>query len=668
MKNLLSDCLSECIKYIPAGIIISNTKGDIIHANTELCNLLGYNSVELSMMNISDIILKNEQLLTHEVLEQLTQHSIPHINIEKQLYTKNNSIIWVSIKASFIETSEDINNHFILVFDDITEKKEAEQKLSVREHLLMLFVKHTPAAIAMFNNKMEYIAASDRFLKDYHLLENNIIGKCHYDIFPEIPERWKQIHRDCLSGATMSEDEDPFPRADGTLDWVKWEILPWYNNNGNIGGIILFSEVITPHKEAEHDLIKKNEEIKMLNREYISLNKVLNENVAKLRQLNEELLEAKNKAEESDRLKTSFLQNMSHEIRTPLNAILGFSDILPEKFNDKQKLKKFTDIIKQRGIDLLDIINDILDIAKIESGQIPIHTAECNIQTLIEEIKHVITGIQQKFKKTHIEFKVISNHHLSSNVIIIDYIKLKQILMNLLSNAFKFTNTGYVQLEYYFIDNQNIKFRIIDTGIGIAKEHQDDIFERFIQLQNISSHMISGTGLGLSIVKGLLNILGGEITVTSDLNKGSCFEFTFPYKITHNDISPTIKLSNKQSPPSNLNILIVEDDESNTFYLEELLNSTDVKLYKTMLGKDALKIVEQKNINVILLDIKLPDISGIEVAKIIKKSNPQIFIIAQSAYASHDDEKLAINAGCDAFVAKPIDKKILFLRLNESVF
>ncbi len=243
-----------------------------------------------------------------------------------------------------------------------------------------------------------------------------------------------------------------------------------------------------------------------------------------------ELIKAKERAEESDRLKTAFLQNMSHEIRTPMNAIMGFSRLLSKNFNDKQKLEKYTGIINQRSGDLLDIINDILDIAKIESGQLSINVEEFELNELFSELTLFFREQQNRMGKQEIKFNLTANCHPSATFIISDKVKLKQIFINLIGNAFKFTQTGTIEGGCKFDKNNNLIFYVSDTGIGIPADKQQFVFERFSQINQESNKAIGGTGLGLPIVKGLVALLGGEIFLKSELGKGSVFSFTLPHK------------------------------------------------------------------------------------------------------------------------------------------
>jgi len=243
-----------------------------------------------------------------------------------------------------------------------------------------------------------------------------------------------------------------------------------------------------------------------------------------------ELIKAKEKAEESDRLKTAFLQNMSHEIRTPMNAIMGFAELLPDNFNNKQKLELFSGIINQRCSDLLNIINDILDIARIESGQLPLAVVNCTLGNVFDDLKLFFMQYRERMGKQHIELIIQPYCDLHTLVVSTDELKLKQIFINLISNAFKFTEKGKIEMGCKKDEIQGLIFYVSDTGIGIPKDKHSLIFDRFTQLNAVQSRLQSGTGLGLSIVKGLVSLLGGKIWLDSEPGRGSTFYFTIDLK------------------------------------------------------------------------------------------------------------------------------------------
>jgi PAS domain S-box-containing protein len=251
--------------------------------------------------------------------------------------------------------------------------------------------------------------------------------------------------------------------------------------------------------------------------------------ISERKKFEKELIEAKEKAVESDYLKTAFLQNMSHEIRTPINAIMGFSDLLVEHLDDKEKLRYFSEIISSRSNDLLEIINDILDIARIEAGQAKVNNETFQLKNLMDDLINFFSGHQVKLKKQHIDFALKLSKETENLSITTDRVKLKQILINLIGNAFKFTHQGKIEGGTYISDNQ-LTFYVSDTGIGIPEDKHGYIFERFSQISSYEKNL-GGTGLGLTIVKGLVKLLGGEVSLKSIPHQGTTFYFTINCKI-----------------------------------------------------------------------------------------------------------------------------------------
>ena len=302
--------------------------------------------------------------------------------------------------------------HLITVARDITERKQAEEALKQNEHVLRLFVEHSPASIAMLDRGLRYIVASRRYLVDYRLGDQDLTGRSHYEIFPEIPEHWKEIHRRCLQGAIETAEGDPFPREDGTLDWVRWEIRPWYEETGKVGGVILFSEVITERKQIQDDLRLFN----------LSFEQRVMERTLELSHAN--------------RAKDEFLANMSYELRTPLNAILGLSESLLEQRRGSLNERQFQSIelIASSGKHLLNLINDILEVSKIEAGKLQLHTDVVSVKELCTSSLNFIRELAVQ-KLIAVEFTCDE----SISTIQADPQRIKQVLINLLTNAVKFT-------------------------------------------------------------------------------------------------------------------------------------------------------------------------------------------------------------------------------------
>ena len=387
------------------------------------------------------------------------------------------------------------------------------------------------------------------------------------------------------------------------------------------------------------------------------------------KQVEEELIRSKERAEESDRLKTAFLQNMSHEIRTPMNAIIGFSSLLVDCFEDKPKLAEYSGIISQRSKDLLEIINDILDISIIESGQLTVNNEAGNLNEIFTELSAFFYGYRKRSGKLHIKFSLEAPDDPSLNAIVTDRTKLVQIFTNLLSNAFKFTSSGKIEAGCKFDRNQNLIFYVSDTGIGIPVDKQEIIFDRFARIDQPNSALIGGTGLGLSIARGLVELLGGEIWLESEVGKGTSFFFSIPIKLA--DAANTEQITPDKISAykfTGKTILLVEDDQYNTTYIKEILSATKLKIMHAESGYEAVQMATSQSPDLVLMDIRLPDIDGYEATRLIKQQKPGIKIIAQTAYAAEDDKQRALDAGCVDYISKPIDRELLLAMLEKHIY
>jgi len=980
-------------------------EGNFIDINEVACKMLGYTREELLQMKISDIemIESEEETLVHLKKVSLTGED----RFESKHRCKDGRIIDVEISVKSRETQ----NLLVVFVHDITKRKKAEFDIQRNESLLRLFIENSPAAIAMFDTDMRYIIASRRYLLDYELGKQNIIGKSHYEIFPEIDDRWKKIHQRCMKGSTEKCEEDTFPRLNGKVDWVRWEIRPWHESEGTIGGIILFSEVISKRKEAEaqvkeinemlsqylkhspiytyikevspdrsivlqasdnfidmigipgNDMIGKTMEelfppdfamkitaddwkVASLNEVYkldeelngrsyttikfpfkrgdktllagytiditdrknaerdiletearwrravadspvpimihdeddqvlqlskgwtkysgytlddiptladwteraygersgykkdyidqlfsinqtvdngewmvtakdgskriwyfqttplgkihgakrvlhsmalditerkdtekalsnekqtlaniiigtnsgtwdwnfqtgkVELNKrwaeiigftleelmpidintwvksihpddlkIANEILdlhikheleyydTEFRQLHkngnwvwvhargkvvewtmegkpliisgthlditerklaeQELIAAKEHAEESDRLKSAFLANMSHEIRTPMNGILGFAELLKEPELSGEQQQEYIRVIEKSGARMLNIINDIVDISKIESGQMNLSISETNVNEQLDYLS--------KFFKTEASNKGIQLVNTSAltakeATISCDREKLYAILTNLIKNAIKYTDSGLIEfgccrletLHATSLPQEYLQFYVKDTGAGIPKNRQKAIFERFIQAEIVDKMARQGAGLGLAISKAYVEMLGGSIWVESEYGKGSTFYFTLPDRIRkelQNDTEKNILNKKTEIKMKMLKILIVEDDDSSSRLISIVMSKYGNEIISVKTGNEAVEACQRHpDLDLILMDIQIPEIDGYEATRIIRQFNKSIVIIAQTAFALAGDRELAIEAGCTDYISKPIKR------------
>ena len=384
--------------------------------------------------------------------------------------------------------------------------------------------------------------------------------------------------------------------------------------------------------------------------------------VTERKRVEAELIISKEAAESANRMKTIFLANMSHEIRTPMNSILGFSDLLLTKDYTKENAEYFLQIINSSTKQLLNVINDIIDVSIIETGQLKINSRQANVNSLLNNVYNLhLYSAKQK------GVELIVNKGLNDNksIVLVDDFRLAQILNNLVNNAIKFTSKGSVRFGYERVD-QYLRFFVFDTGKGIPKEYHTVVFERFRQVDEGQKESVGGNGLGLSICKSLVELMGGKIWLKSEVDVGSEFYFTIPYDPLINfqeekdgtDYS-TINLSGKT-------ILLAEDDDSSSFLFDSLLKPANVNI---VFAKNGIEVMEQFlsgiKIDLILMDIKMPMMNGLEATREIRKFNKTVPIIAQTAFAMAEDKENAISAGCNYFIAKPINQTEFFSILSQ---
>ncbi len=376
-----------------------------------------------------------------------------------------------------------------------------------------------------------------------------------------------------------------------------------------------------------------------------------------------QLIKAREKAEESDRLKSAFLANMSHEIRTPMNGIMGFADLLKDvSYSDVEKIR-FVDIIKKSGERMLNIINDLIDISKVESGLMEIKISETNITDQLEYIHAFFSG---EVKKKGLEF-TITNRLDNNNICIgTDKEKLFAILTNLVKNAIKYTDKGTIELSCEMKEG-SVFFAIRDTGIGISSDRMAAIFERFVQADIKDKRALQGAGLGLTISKAYVEMLGGKIWVNSTLGEGSEFCFSIQcHSAQPSDNKSQDSAEGDFKSVSLKKVLIVEDDDTSKMYLSILLKSVSSQIFVEHDGAEAINCCRNNpDLDLILMDVKLPIVSGYEAVKQIRKFNKDVIIIAQTAYGLTGEYNKAILAGCNNYLSKPISKETLFAMLTK---
>ncbi|VAW28032.1 Two-component system sensor histidine kinase, partial [hydrothermal vent metagenome] len=407
-------------------------------------------------------------------------------------------------------------------------------------------------------------------------------------------------------------------------------------------------------KNAEQKLQELNEELAAQNEEYEVLNEELMDSMERIKRINAELKIAKEKAEESNRLKTAFLHNMSHEIRTPMNGIFGFCELLKEPNLREYQQQEYIDVILKSGNRMLNTINDLMDISMIESGHEKLELSMVNINTQIESL---YTFFKPEVEKTEMQLFFKTALSGQESTIKTDKQKIYAILANLVKNAIKYSHKGFIEFGYTKKENF-LEFFVKDTGIGIPKERQKAVFERFVQADIEDRRVYEGSGLGLSISKAYVEMLGGEIWVESEEGEGSQFYFTIPY-ITENKEVKTAKekTSGKKlkAQVKKLKVLIVEDEETADTYLTIVIKKYSKEVLHAKDGREAVDLCRNNpDLDLVLMDIKMPVMGGYEATRKIREFNKELIIIAQTAFGFSNDREKAIEAGCNDYISKPI--------------
>jgi len=577
----------------------------------------------------------------------------------------------IDYEARVVVCAED---EVLIIVRDITERKQAEAAIDRERNQLRQIITNAPVAMAMFDTEMRYLTHSQKWLTLYDLEEQSLIGRSEYEVFPDIPEKWKLNHQRALKGEALSSSEDIWEREDGSKDYQRWALHPWYKPNGEVGGIVIAVERI------------------------------------------KELVKAREAAFEASRLKSEFLATMSHELRTPLNAVIGMTGLLlnTELRSDQ---RGFVKIIRRSSDKLLTIINDILDFSKIESGKLELEQQPFDLQTCVEESLSLLAS-QAAEKSLKLAYSIAPP---TPNTIIGDAARLGQILVNLLSNAVKFTETGEVMVSvtarklgareegqeareeegisegveetdssssrlqplasrlslyphpsplaprpYY-----EIQFAVKDTGIGIPQERMEKLFKSFSQVDSSISRRYGGTGLGLAICKQLAEIMGGRAWVESQVGQGSIFYFTLVAQaspIQLDTSEETIQAIPRLAEQLPLRILLAEDNRVNQQVALLTLEQLGYHADAVSNGLEVLQSLRRQPYHVVLMDIQMPEMDGLSTTRQIYQELPpdqRPRIIALTAYATEDNWKQCLEVGMDDYISKPIQITKLIRALSQ---
>jgi len=630
------------IENAPDGIVLIDKDGNFTYASPPATRMFGFTNQELVLYNPAQLTHPDDLPMVFDTLERLVRDPALVPTIMYRFMHKDGRWLWIESTFSNLLDKPGIGS-IVINFRNITDRKLAEDKLKESEfhaRKLSRGIEQSPAAVIITDTQGQIEYVNPKFTQMTGYSSDRVRGKVarilKKDRTPE--DIHQQIWQTICSGKVWT-GEYVSRRMNGEAYWESVSLTPILDPESAISNYIITMEDISDRKKMIADL-----------------------------------MDARKKAEESDRLKSSFLANMSHEIRTPMNAIVGFSEMLSAPDLTTGERNKFSAIIRSRSDDLMHIINDLLEISRIESGNVKVIRNRVMINEMLGELDAIFRKRLQQSSKATISLVVERPLPDNQSIIQTDGYILKQVFSNLIENSIKYTSTGRIKFGYLLPGHDSITFFVSDTGIGISKSNQEIIFEHFRQAEIENPHQYSGTGLGLAICKGSLALLEGIIWVESEPGKGSTFYFTLPFQQQPGlPVPPPLPPEGvRTTPPGSQyswqgkQVLIVEDEPTNMEFLRLVLRKTQVSITPVPSGeilRGLYKNLEQYDL--VLLDVRLPDASGWELAGEIKAIRPELPVIAQTAFAMASDRQKSLAAGCDNFISKPINKTTLLNMMEE---
>lgn len=603
-------------------IFLCDMEGNIVDVNEKALNLLNFSEQELLQkkafdLTSSSVVKKQMKEIWNRLLKE------KKLEFETILCNKDGREIPMDISSGIVEIGGE--NLVLNIARDISERKKNEEKI----RQFSLVVEQSPASIIITNPEgaIEYVnkkfteitgyTAEETMGMNPRILKSGKMPDSFYKELWETITAGKEWHGELINR-----------KKDNTLYWELVSISPVQNEEGETTHYIAVKEDITKQKEMEVELRK-----------------------------------AKQKAEESNKLKSEFLANMSHEIRTPMNGIMGFASLLDDDDLSPGNRKNYVQIIQNSTRQLLHIIDEILEVSKLQTRQVKKEEAKLNINEILMQC---FSEFDRKAKDKGLSLYVKKGLPDEAARVYVDGEKLHKIIDNLLENALKFTQQGYVEMGYNRRENK-LEFYVKDTGIGISYNARELIFEQFSQEDKKLSRSAGGLGLGLSIVKGNTELLNGKIRLESEKGKGATFFVEIPYQPVEPELVLMLEKATESSP-ERITILVTEDEEVNYQYLEILLKKYQpgMKVLHAISGKEAIDLCKKyPEIKLVLMDLKMPGMNGLEATRLLKKQNPDLTVVAQTAYTSLENQEEAKTAGCVAFLRKPTRKLDLFKVLDK---
>ena len=614
-------------------IYTCDVNGCITYVNPMMINLLGFSSDQLIGTDFNGFVAPSYRKRVQGFYAFQVNEKLQSTYTEFPVIDAKGNEIWIGQTVDILLQDEIT---FSALARDISDRKKVEKSLMLSEEKYKSIIENMELGLLEVDKEGKIVRAYPKFLKLTGYTNEELVGKDPVNCF--LPEkeakRMRRRNTDRLKGKS-GVYEVKLRRKDGSYVWVLISGAPYYNEKGVVEGSVGIHLDISEQKKMEG-----------------------------------ELRSAKQIAEDSLKAKDLFLANISHEIRTPLNAIIGISELMLDSL-PSQLQKKYLETIMASGDNLLGLINEILDLSKIESGKLELREEVVNLADVMEHIHRSFSVIGGK--------KNVSVHLLSqfddSHYHLTDALKLKEVLFNLVGNAVKFTESGSVTMDIQKVSGSHTKdkflFKIIDTGVGIPEDELKDVFKIFTQASNTYVTSENGTGLGLSISNGIIEKMGGNLTVSSKLGQGSCFEFSLEFK--RSDFKKTEeKRSNNAGVERNLDglsVLVVEDAAVNRFLVNTILQKWGCKVSEAVNGLEAVGALKSSDFDVVLMDVRMPEMDGMEATRVIRNDlkNEKTPIIALTANAIEGEIQKCKLAGMNDYLSKPYSQDDLFAIITKNI-
>lgn len=654
--NTEIDKLSKAVEHSPVSIVITDNKGNIEYINKQFSITTGY--------AINEVVGKNPRVLKSgemdpKVYEDLWKTIVAGFIWKGELRNKkkNGELIWEDAFISPINNAKGEITHYVGIKEDITQRKLNEERLIKNEANLSALINYTQDHIWSVDKDLKITTINRNKIK-YHYKKYKVLLEPGMDISEGKTDverkEWEEIYYKALTGETINFEILDKEKKDHL--YIEYAFNPIFLGDNTVVGVSCYAKDITHLKKVELEVKKLNEGLELRVKERTEELVIANKNIE----------EAMKVAESANLAKSEFLANMSHEIRTPMNAIIGFSGLL-SKMVHESLAKNYLESIRSSSKNLLTLINDILDLSKIEAGKLEMQYEFIESENFFNEIRSLF---ENKISEANLEFIIDIDNDLPKGIFV-DEIRLRQVLVNLLSNAIKFTDKGHVRIKVgvKFLNKKDqsnelidLEIAVEDTGIGMTKEYQERIFESFSQQEGQSVKKYGGTGLGLSITKKLVELMKGNIQVVSETNVGTIVTITISNVLVSKQFE--IKETSSEIDFENLkfskaSILVADDVAHNREYIVGILRDTDVSIIEAENGEVALELLKKNKVELVITDIKMPVMNGIDLLKNIKKDNTlkDIPVIASTAAAMKKEQEALKKQGFNGFVVKPFEIK-----------